>query len=66
MKGIIIVVVVIFIGYLVGIFCVGVFIKWSSVLVGDNVNLVNVVYVVMNNLGFILGNLFGLSNLICI
>ncbi|AGX43595.1 glutamate/gamma-aminobutyrate family transporter YjeM [Clostridium saccharobutylicum] len=65
-KGITIAAVVISIGYSLGIFCVGVFTKWSSVLVGDNVNMANVAYVVMNNLGFTLGNSLGLSNSICI
>jgi len=61
-KGIAISAAVISIGYALGIFCVGVFTNWAKTLSGENVNMANVAYVVMNNFGFSLGNVIGLSN----
>lgn len=61
-KGIAISAAVISIGYALGIFCVGVFTNWANTLAGENVNMANVAYVVMNNFGFSLGNAMGLSN----
>lgn len=61
-KGVAIAAIVISVGYSLGIFLVGIFTNWSSVLSGEEVNLANVAYVVMNNLGFELGNAMGFSN----
>lgn len=65
-KGIAISAVVISIGYALGILCVGVFTNWSNTLSGENVNMANVAYVVMNNFGFTLGNAMGLSNAVAV
>ncbi|MBU3199408.1 glutamate/gamma-aminobutyrate family transporter YjeM [Clostridium estertheticum] len=58
-KGVVISAVIISIGYSLGIFLVGIFTNWSTVMTGDNVNLANAGYVVMNNLGYSLGNAYG-------
>ena len=60
-KGVAVSAVIISIGYALGIFCVGVFTNWETTLSGENVNMANVAYVVMNNFGYTLGNSMGLS-----
>lgn len=60
-KGIIISAITIAVAYCLGIFMVGVFTNWNSTLSGQNVNMINVSYVVMNNLGVALGQGLGLS-----
>lgn len=45
--------------YVVLVFCVGSFINWNDTLAVDNVNLANVQYIIMNNLGYQIGDLFG-------
>ncbi len=60
-KGVTIAAIVISVGYALGIFCVGVFTNWGATLSGDNVNMANVAYVVMNNFGYTLGTSMGLS-----
>ncbi|MBW9158239.1 glutamate/gamma-aminobutyrate family transporter YjeM [Clostridium tagluense] len=60
-KGVVISAVVISIGYSLGIFLVGIFTNWSSVMNDKSVNLANAGYVVMANLGYSLGNAFGAS-----
>lgn len=62
-KGVTIAAIIIAIGYAVGIFACGMFTNWSSVLSGDNVHMGNVAYIMMNNLGVELGQVFGLSEL---
>ena len=61
-KGILIAAAIISIGYSLGIFLVGIFTNWSNILSGENVNMANVAYVVMNNLGYTFGSSIGLSN----
>lgn len=51
-KGVSIAAIIISIGYSLGIFVIGTFINWNSVLSADNVNTANVTYIVMQNLGF--------------
>ncbi len=53
--------IIIAVGYAVGILCVGLFTNWQEVLSGDNVNLANVAYIVIQNLGVKLGQAFGMS-----
>ena len=65
-KAIIIAATVISIGYAVGIFACGMFTNWSNVLSGDNVNLSNVAYILMNNLGVEIGYAMGLSEAVSI
>lgn len=65
-KGVAIAAIIISIGYSLGILCVGVFTNWSNTLLGDNVNMANVAYVVMNNFGYALGNAMGVSNSVAI
>ncbi|MBZ9686128.1 glutamate/gamma-aminobutyrate family transporter YjeM [Clostridium estertheticum] len=60
-KGVVISAIVISIGYSLGIFLVGIFTNWSSVMNDKSVNLANAGYVVMANLGYSLGNAFGAS-----
>ncbi len=45
--------------YAVLIFCLGTFINWNDTLAADGVNFANVQYIVMYNLGYEVGNLFG-------
>ncbi|MFQ9615192.1 MAG: amino acid permease, partial [Clostridium butyricum] len=65
-KGVAVAAIIISIGYSLGIFCVGVFTNWSSTLSGDNVNMANVAYVVMNNFGYTLGDSMGLSSAVSV
>ncbi|MFT5873666.1 MAG: amino acid transporter [Clostridium sp.] len=60
-KGIVISAAVISIGYSLGIFLVGIFTNWSTVMNIKSVNLGNAGYVVMGNLGYALGQAFGAS-----
>ena len=60
-KGVVISAIVISIGYSLGIFLVGVFTNWSSVMNNKSVHLGNAGYVVMANLGYALGQAFGAS-----
>ncbi|ELC8395973.1 glutamate/gamma-aminobutyrate family transporter YjeM [Clostridium perfringens] len=60
-KGLMIASIIIAVGYAVGILCVGLFTNWQEVLSGDNVNLANVAYIVIQNLGVKLGQAFGMS-----
>ncbi len=65
-KGIMISAIVIVVGYSVGILCIGIFTNWSSVMTGEGVNLGNISYVVMANLGVSLGHAFGASEAVSI
>lgn len=65
-KAIIISAIIISIGYAIGIFACGIFTKWDIILSGENVNLSNVVYILMNNLGVQLGLSIGLSEIVSI
>ena len=60
-KGLTLAAIVISIGYALGIFACGMFTNWSEVLSGQNVNMANVAYVLMQNLGYQLGIAFGTS-----
>ncbi|MGL4800482.1 MAG: glutamate/gamma-aminobutyrate family transporter YjeM [Cellulosilyticaceae bacterium] len=60
-KGVTLAALVISIGYAVGIFMIGTFINWAGFLSDPGVNTANVTYVIMQNLGFILGQSFGLT-----
>ncbi len=60
-KGIMFAAMIIAIGYSLGIFLTGIFINWQEVLSTKQVHMGNVAYVVMQNLGFKLGQGFGLS-----
>ena len=60
-KGVVISAVVISVGYSLGIFLVGIFTNWSTVMNNKDVHLGNAGYVVMANLGNALGNAFGAS-----
>lgn len=65
-KGVLIAAIIISVGYSLGIFLVGIFTNWSGSLSGKNVNMANITYVVMNNLGYTLGHSIGLSDLVAI
>ena len=60
-KGLTISAIVIAVGYAIGIFACGMFTNWNDVLSSDNVNMANVAYVLMRNLGYELGMTFGMS-----
>jgi amino acid transporter len=60
-KGVTIAAIIIAIGYSVGIFMCGIFINWANVLSSENVHMGNVAYVVMANLGYSLGQGFGMN-----
>ncbi|MDU7904570.1 MAG: glutamate/gamma-aminobutyrate family transporter YjeM [Peptostreptococcaceae bacterium] len=60
-KGLTLAAIVISVGYTIGIFACGMFTNWSEVLSGQNVNMANVAYVLMQNLGYQLGMAFGAS-----
>jgi len=60
-KGVVLSAIIISIGYSLGIFLVGVFTNWSSVMNDKSVHLGNAGYVVMGNLGYALGQAFGAS-----
>ncbi|GAA0090469.1 glutamate/gamma-aminobutyrate family transporter YjeM [Paraclostridium bifermentans] len=60
-KGLTLAAIVISVGYTLGIFACGMFTNWSEVLSGQNVNMANVAYVLMQNLGYQLGMAFGAS-----
>lgn len=65
-KGVAIAAIVISVGYALGIFCVGVFTNWGATLSGENVNMANVAYVVMNNFGYTLGTSMGLDTAVAV
>ncbi|WP_172187907.1 glutamate/gamma-aminobutyrate family transporter YjeM [Lentilactobacillus kribbianus] len=61
-RGIIISTILITVFYAISIFFWGVSANWHKVIGGDNVNLGNITYVLMNNLGFFLGDSLGWSH----
>ena len=60
-KGLTISAIVIAVGYALGIFACGMFTNWNNVLSVESVNMANVAYVLMRNLGFELGMAFGMA-----
>ena len=60
-KGVKIAAIVIGIGYSLAILFEGFFINWNSVLKGGDVNMANVSYIVIKNLGIEIGKAFNLS-----
>ncbi len=65
-KGLTIAAFIIAIGYAIGIFCVGVFTNWDATLSSEAVHKGNASYVIMNNLGYQIGKVFGASEAGCI
>ncbi len=65
-KGITIAAMVISIGYCIGILVVGFFTNWNTTLSSDEVNMANVAYIVMKNLGYELGMAFGTSQAVAL
>ena len=65
-KGLTIAAIIIAIGYAVGIFCVGIATNWDAVLSSETVHKGNASYVIMNNLGYQIGKVFGASEAGCI
>ncbi|WP_042272929.1 glutamate/gamma-aminobutyrate family transporter YjeM [[Clostridium] dakarense] len=61
-KGLTISAIIIAVGYALGIFACGMFTNWSAILNSPNVNMANVAYVLMRNLGFELGRAFGMAD----
>ncbi|MGX7059956.1 glutamate/gamma-aminobutyrate family transporter YjeM [Vagococcus humatus] len=60
-KGIIVSALIISVGYALSLLLWGVSTNWESVLSGDKVNLGNITYVLMDNLGLELGKALGMS-----
>ena len=60
-KGLLIAAGVISLGYIIGIFMIGIFTNWDAVLSSDFVNIGNVTYVIMQNLGYEIGQALSLS-----
>lgn len=60
-KAIKIAAIVIAVGYSLAILFVGFFTNWSEVLTNPNVNMANVAYVILNNLGYQIGMVFGMT-----
>ena len=65
-KGLTIAAIIIAIGYAVGIFAVGVFTNWDATLSSEAVHKGNASYVIMNNLGYQLGTVFGMNEAGCV
>ena len=61
-KGVTIAAIVIAIGYAVGIFLCGIFTNWQAILSTPGVHMGNVSYVLMENLGFQIGQAMGVSH----
>lgn len=61
-KGVAISAVVISIGYALGIFMIGIFTNWETILAVPGVNRANVTYVVMQNFGYVIASLLGAPN----
>lgn len=60
-RGMMIAATIISVGYSLGIFLIGIFTNWKDVLSSDKINLANVAYVIMNNLGYQLGLNLGMG-----
>lgn len=65
-KGVTIAAIVISVGYCLGILMVGLFTNWNDILSGKSVNMANVAYVVMNNLGYQVSVALGLSQTVAV
>lgn len=65
-KGLTIAAIVISIGYALGILLCGVFVNWTNVLSSENVHMGNAAYVIMNNLGYQLGQAFGATEAVSV
>jgi amino acid transporter len=61
-KGMLISAGVISIGYSLGIFLCGIFLNWNDLNAIQGVNLVNITYIVMHNLGYTIGTSLGLAH----
>lgn len=64
-KGIKISAFVIVIGYAIGILCIGFFVNWNRDLTGSDVNMANIAYIIVNYLGYYIGEAIGLSTSAC-
>ncbi|GAA0731996.1 glutamate/gamma-aminobutyrate family transporter YjeM [Clostridium oceanicum] len=60
-KGITISAIIIAIGYSIGIFLCGIFTNWNTALSSKDVNIGNIAYSLMHNLGYQLGHSFGMN-----
>lgn len=65
-KGITVAAFVIAIGYAIGLFFVGIFTNWTEVLSVEGIHMGNVAYVIMNNLGYQVGQALNLSQAVSV
>lgn len=61
-KGVLISAILITVGYSLSIFCWGISYNWNDLISAEGVNMGNITYVVMGNLGYKLGLAMGWSN----
>ncbi|MBL4930377.1 glutamate/gamma-aminobutyrate family transporter YjeM [Clostridium paridis] len=60
-KGMIISATIIAVGYSLGIFMCGMFLNWNDLSATKGINLANITYIIMNNLGYTIGTSLGLG-----
>lgn len=60
-KGMMVSAAIIAIGYSLGIFLCGIFMNWKDLSGTQGINLANITYILMHNLGYSLGTSFGLT-----
>lgn len=65
-RGVMLCSVFILIAYSIGLVFLGFFVNWQHILSGQSVNLQNTTIIVMNNLGYSIGEGLGLSSSACI
>ncbi len=61
-KALIISAIIITSGYIFGVLLIGIFTNWQSVLGGQRINIGNVTYIIMRNLGYVLAITLGFSS----
>lgn len=65
-RGITLAAIVVAVGYAIGILCVGFFSNWNRDLTADTINMANVSYLTVGNLGYYLGDSLNLSKSVCL
>lgn len=60
-KGMLVSAIIIAVGYSIGIFMCGIFLNWKELSGTHGVNLANITYIIMQNLGYTIGTSIGLG-----